>query len=97
MSEDRVAALVVLNEGAGGERVRRWLEGEGFKVGPLVGISFSIEAPRPRMEETFAGFAEAELAQGERELTLEALPEDVRSAVKAVVLEAPPDFGPWNP
>lgn len=97
MTDDRVAALVVMNESADGERVRRWFERQGFKVGPLVGISFSIEAPRARMEEMFPDFAEAEPAGESRELALDALPDDVRSAVRAVALEAPPEFGPWNP
>ena len=97
MNEDRVAALVVLNEGADGVPVRGWFERQGFMVGPLVGISFSIEGPRAGMEEAFSGYGEAEQAGGERELALDALPEDVRSAVRAVTLEAPPDYGPWNP
>ena len=97
MSEDRVAALVVLNEGADGEPVRRWFERQGFMVGPHVGISFSIEGSRAGMEEAFAGYGEGQRTGGERELALDALPADVRSAVKAVALEAPPDYGPWNP
>jgi hypothetical protein len=90
-----VAALVVLHEGADGDRVRRWFAEQGFAVGPLVGISFSIEAPRPLMERHFADYHGA--AEGGGELQLDALPEEPRAAVRAVAVEAPPEFGPGNP
>jgi hypothetical protein len=89
------AALVVLNEGADGEPVRSWFAQQGFEVGPQVGISFSIEAARPHLTEHFQDFAEAEGSGAE--LSLDTLPEDLRPAVKAVVSEPPPDFGPTNP
>jgi len=92
---DTAAALVVLNEGADGEPVRRWFADQGFEVGPQVGISFSIEAPRPQLTEQFGDFEEAEGSGAE--LSLDALPGDLRPAVRAVVSEAPPDFGPANP
>jgi hypothetical protein len=90
-----VAALIVLHEGAEGERVRSWFEDAGFRVGPLVGISFSIEAARRRMGEVFPDFAAAE--GRDRELSLDVLPAEIRSAVRAAATEAPPDFGPGNP
>jgi hypothetical protein len=94
-SEERVAALVVLHEGAEGEPARRWFADQGFSTGPLVGISFSIEGSRSLMDEYFADFPTAE--GPEKELGLERLPTDVRALVRAVVVEAPPDFGPTNP
>jgi hypothetical protein len=92
---DKAAALVVLNEGADGEPVRRWFASRGFVVGPQVGISFSIEAPRPHLTEHFQDYAEAEGTGAE--LSLDTLPGELRPAVSAVVSEAPPDFGPTNP
>jgi hypothetical protein len=77
------------------ERVRRFFAERGFDVGPLVGISFSISAPRALMERTFAGFQELE-GTG-RELPHDPLPSDVRAAIQAVTTEPAPDFGPGNP
>jgi hypothetical protein len=92
---ENAAALVVLHEGVDGEPVRRWFAEQGFEVGPQVGISFSIEAPRPHLTERFQDFEQAEGSGAE--LGLETLPEDLRPAVRAVVSESPPDFGPTNP
>ncbi len=92
---DNAAALVVLQEGADGEPVRRWFADQGFEVGPQVGISFSIEASRAHLTEHFQGFEEAEGSGAE--MSLDTLPGELRPAVKAVVSEAPPDFGPTNP
>lgn len=77
------------------ERVRRFFAEQGFEVGPLVGVSFSIAAPRETTEQLFEGFGQLE-GTG-RELPLNALPPDIQEEVHAVTTEAPPDFGPGNP
>ena len=75
------------------ERVRSWFADAGFKVGPIVGVSFSIVAPAERMSAVFPGIA----AGVEQELSAEALPRELRASVQAVTTESPPDFGPGNP
>jgi hypothetical protein len=77
------------------EHARRFFAGQGFELGPLIGISFSITAPAEQMERQFEGFER--LAGGGGELPLGGLPPEVRQSVRAVTVEAPPDFGPWNP
>jgi hypothetical protein len=88
----RVAALVVLRDAEQGEQVRQWFAQAQFTVGPLVGISFSIEAPRALMESHFPDFAEHEGTGAE--LRLDHLPREIADRVQAVVSEAPPEFGP---
>lgn len=77
------------------QRALRFFAESGFETGPLVGISFSIAAPRERMERFFPDFTDLE-GSG-HELPLHGLPANVRDAVSAVTTEAPPDFGPGNP
>ncbi len=64
------------------ERARDFFAERGFEVGPLVGIAFSIAAPREQMRRQFADF-EPQPGQ-ERELSLDGLPSEVRKAVRAV-------------
>jgi hypothetical protein len=59
----------------------------GFEVGQVFGVSFSITAPRSRVEQTF-GTAEG------LELPLDRLPPEIRQHVEAVTFTPPPDFGP---
>jgi hypothetical protein len=59
----------------------------GFEVGPAVGASFSITAPRSHVEQVF-GTAEG------LELPLDRLAPEVREHVQAVTFTPPPDFGP---
>lgn len=95
MPERPVSALVVVRDPEEGERVSRFFAEQDFEVGPLVGISFSIAAPRQRMDRWFEDFEQLE-GSG-RELSLDALPPEIRGTVRAVATEAPPDFGPGNP
>lgn len=94
MRPERDSALVVMRspepEPAG--RARRFFADRGFEVGPLVGISFSIVAPRQQMERRFEGFER--LAGSGEELPLDSLPPEIRRTVRAVTTEEPPDFGP---
>ncbi len=92
-AEPRTAALVILRPGAGND-VRRFFSEAEFNVGPLVGESFSIEAPRELMESWFGDFAEREGTDAE--LDLGRLPPEVAGAVRAVATQAPPDFGPTS-
>jgi hypothetical protein len=66
----------------------------GFTVGPVVGLSFSIEGPRDLMERTFPDFRERE-GTG-TPLSLERQPPEVANHIEAVVSEAPPAFGPTD-
>lgn len=77
------------------ERARHFFAEQDFEVGPLVGVSFSIVAPRQRMVHLFEGFGRLE-GSGQ-ELPLDALPPGIRGMLHAVTTEAPPDFGPGNP
>lgn len=95
-AEERTAALVVLKPGAGeAERAKKYFADAGFELGPLVGISFSISGAAALMDQTFADFRALHGSGGE--LDLSKLPDDVRGVVRAVVTEAPPDFGPTAP
>jgi hypothetical protein len=82
------------------EAVTRALAGAGFDVGPVVGIAMSVTASRSRFEEFFGTeVADADdgglvVAGGDRELPLDALPEDVRRLVHAVTFEPPAEALP---
>ena len=76
----------------------------GFKVGPMIGISFSITAPvdafekvlRTRLRLAERGGVEAveEDGSGSYELPLDSLPEQIADLVETVTFTPPPDFGP---
>jgi hypothetical protein len=76
----------------------------GFQVGPLVGISFSITAPRKSFERTFGarftrdadGAVTLEAPDPSRayELPLDRLPADLAAQIEAVTVSPPVDFGP---
>ena len=70
------------------ERVRAYLAGRGFDLGPLVGISFSITGTRELAHGLFGDIPKA------GPVSLERLPDDVHRRVLAIEIEAPPDFGP---
>jgi hypothetical protein len=103
MTEADLAAVLVVLRAQEGEheadpeaaaRVRRAMADAGFRLGPLVGISFAAEGSRERVESTFPRFRE--LQGTGAELSLERLPDDVTPYIRAVVSEAPPDFGPTS-
>jgi hypothetical protein len=81
---------------------RETFEADGFDVGPLVGISFSIAAPVSTFERVFeasiaveAGRVSVTRGKGSSlELPLDALPEPLRNVIEAVTFERPLDFGP---
>jgi hypothetical protein len=69
---------------------RKTFETDGFDVGPLVGVSFSIAAPVTTFERVF----KASLERSTLELPLDALPEPLRRVIAAVTFQRPVDFGP---
>ena len=83
---------------------RRAFEADGFDVGPMVGVSFSIAAAASTFERVFktpievdAGRVGVTRGQGSSlELPLDALPESLRSVIEAVTFERPVDFGPTS-
>jgi hypothetical protein len=77
------------------ERVRSAFAEQGLTVGPLVGNSFSVEGDRERFQTLFPDLPEKEGSGAE--LDPSRLPQEARDHVQAVVTEAPPEFGPWNP
>jgi hypothetical protein len=82
------------------QRIVNFFTAAGFGVGPMVGLSFSITAPRSRFAAIFGvaqGGADwtggAGVSTG-LELPLAALPPDVRDLLESVAFTPPPDFGP---
>jgi hypothetical protein len=81
-----------------------WFRERGFEVGPGTGASFSIAAPRSTFERIFAPLQvggtpaarSAQTAEGELELPLDDVPDDVRANVQAVTFTPPPEFGPTD-
>lgn len=75
----------------------QWFQDQGFATGPVVGISFAISGDDDVFSEAL-GAAVSALETGlEQELPLDALAEHVRPLVAAIVVTAPPEFGPGNP
>ena len=81
---------------------RKTFEADGFDVGPLVGVSFSIAAPVSTFERIFktsiaVDAGRVSVTHGKTqslELPLDALPEPLRKSIEAVTFERPLDFGP---
>ncbi|MEA3030539.1 MAG: hypothetical protein QOG13_1864 [Sphingomonadales bacterium] len=81
-------------------------ERAGFEVGPAVGGTFSITAPRERFEQVFqqelkdegdAGVTLADPAAGDAYLLpLAGLPDELRRSVSVVTFSPPPAFGPTD-
>jgi hypothetical protein len=87
------------------EQVANAFRQEGFEVGPLVGVSFSITAPASEFERVF----EVRLSlvregsvkvAGKREdpdtLPVASLPPTIAERIEAVTFTPPPDFGPTS-
>lgn len=78
----------------------------GFKVGDVVGTSFSISASAGIFEKVFNIKIVGDAQKGiqckwkdnsvKDHLPLSALPKDASGLVKAIVFTPPPDFGPGN-
>jgi hypothetical protein len=88
------------------ERVKLAFGALGFRTGPVVGNSFSIEGDRGLFERTF----HTRLSRDERgsvsiehaapsepmSLPLDRLPKELREALAAVLFSQPPAFGPGH-
>jgi hypothetical protein len=73
------------------EAVQGLFRDAGFKLGPYVGISFSISGSK----QLFERFFRTRLSEVKSyELPLHALPKEVASVIEAVTFTPPPDFGP---
>jgi len=73
------------------EAARKHFREAGFKLGPYVGISFSISGPPDQFESYF----KTRLDQLKSyELPLAAVPKEVAAVLEAVTFTPPPDFGP---
>ena len=98
MNTSVLAAQVVLN--TLGLQQAPWVmeqfEAAGFQIGPLVGVSFSIEGPVKRFEEFFQVRAEQQSPQPfpADELPLSSLNPTLRQYIATVLFTRPPDFGP---
>jgi hypothetical protein len=104
-----VSAVVTLKEGdAGGPtqettaRIKAWFGNRGFEVHAPFFASFSIGGRRSLFEEVFGDrlvvdqeslATSVTTADGGMELSLERLPDDVRSEVVSVAFMPPPGFG----
>jgi hypothetical protein len=70
-------------------RLQAAFRARGFEVGPLVGVSFSVSGPPGRIRELLGRPPRPGL-----EVSGDLLPGDLRPWVHALVVPAPPDFGP---
>jgi hypothetical protein len=98
MNTSLLAAQVVLNT-SGLQRapwVMEQFRAAGFQIGPLIGVSFSIEGSVRRFEEFFQVRAEREGPQPfpTDEFPLSSLNPGLRQHIAAVLFTRPPDFGP---
>lgn len=78
------------------EQVTNVFAAQGFRVGPPVGISFSISADKDLFERTFGVDPQSKRFRGP-ELPLDRIGAEIRPFVDAVTLTEPPAFGPGNP
>jgi len=104
-----VSAVVTLKEGdAGGPtqettaRIKAWFGNRGFEVHAPFFASFSIGGRRSLFEEVFGDrlvvdqeslATSVTTADGGMDLSLEQLPDDIRSDVVSVAFMPPPGFG----
>jgi hypothetical protein len=99
VSEDAVVALVLVRPDEA-EPVARALRAEGFLVGPHVGISMAITAPRRSFERVFGVRVEDAAdggwvaAGGGRELPLGQLPPGLAERIDAVTFDEPGETTP---
>lgn len=87
--------------------IKRAFESKGFRTGPVVGASFSIEGSAKLFRDTFgvdmtygADGSVRQKGKGTRpveDLPLSKLPQALRRNLKSVLFSSPPDFGPGNP
>jgi hypothetical protein len=110
---DPVAATAITSENIGSfapapeaaAAVARFFASHGFRVDPLVGVSFSITAPAERFSELFGvplerrsdgAIVAVQSGTETLELPLTTIPDEIRRFVSAVTFTPPPAFGPTN-
>ncbi|HEX5956835.1 MAG TPA: hypothetical protein VFY37_12940 [Solirubrobacterales bacterium] len=92
--EGPLSAQVLLADRGEATVVAEFFGAAGFSTGPVVGTSFAISATRERFAATLGAEGADLAAAGEpAELPLEELPGEVASAIEAVAVQGPPDFG----
>jgi hypothetical protein len=74
-----------------------WFQDRGFETGPFVGISFSVTGTEDLFRSVLGPAPLSGEPGGDRAYSLDALGDDVRPLVAAIVVPAPPDFGPGGP
>lgn len=79
------------------DRVLAWFRSHGFETGPFVGVSFAISGGDEIFERLLGTAHPVDEHGGELAYPLNRLDEEIRPLVAAVVLPAPPDFGPGSP
>jgi hypothetical protein len=82
-------AAELMSDAAAAAVVQEYFRTLGFDVGPLVGVSFSIDGDRSLFESTFGSVGGA--------LDLAPLPTNIRECLQAVTFTEPPAFGPERP
>jgi hypothetical protein len=96
MDKRLYSAQVVLNS-LGLQNARSVMDqftAAGFRIGPAVGISFSIEGARNVFENFFNTSPEdAGTLASSTELPLDGLSSDLRHHLETVLFTRPPDFG----
>jgi hypothetical protein len=65
-------------------------------MGPFVGISFAITGSEELFQELLGTATYTDRRGGEMVFALDSL-DEIQPLVEAVVVSAPPDFGPGNP
>jgi hypothetical protein len=81
---------------AAAAEIRQWFSQHGFDIGPYVGVSFSITAPRQTFV-TELGVDPADAA-GDGNLPFDRLAiRHLAAQIEAVTVSRPPAFGPGNP
>jgi len=83
----RAAELVP--DAAAAAAVQAYFSGLGFEVGPLVGVSFSIDGDQTLFESI--------VGPETGELDLARLPNSIRAWLRGVTSTEPPTFGPDRP
>lgn len=103
MNDGQLTALVVMKAAQSQEpdqveRVVGWFKAKGFETGPFVGISFAVTADQELFEGVLGELQPpSEASLGDSTYSLAGLDQDVQQSIAAVVVTAPPDFGPGNP
>lgn len=89
-AQNPLPSHVLLAPRQSAERVRAFFADHGFEVGEVVAAGFALTGSRAAYVETFG------VEPGADVLPLDRLPREIAEGIEAVVLPAPPDFGPTS-